>query len=191
VQRLRQPRLEAALTGVMLEILGDRKRLGEAPAVAQAALSWWPADPDVQFKVRGTWGRLHAYEKRPDAALPLLDAALSQPHNGNDHERLRCLLAASLCVGPQDLRYAERARDLARGSAGAPAIEAARALGEYAISAFQVRGGQAGARAAFAAWSEALRRFFGVPRNELTEPTRPAHPLTPATVRSPSPRGTG
>ncbi len=166
VQSLRQPRLEAAMTAVMLEILADRKRLAEAPALAEAVLSRWPVDPDVQFKVRGTWGRLFAYQNCPDTALPLLDTALSQPHNGNDHERVRCLLAASICVGPQDLRYAEQARDLARASSQAPAIEAARALGEYALSVFQVQGGQAGACAAFAAWSEAMGRFFGVPRKD-------------------------
>ena len=39
-------------------------------AVAQGR----PADPDVQFKVRGTWGRQYAYQKRPDDALKLLEA---------------------------------------------------------------------------------------------------------------------
>jgi hypothetical protein len=162
-----QPRLEAALTGVMLEILGDRKWLDQAPDIAQETLSRWPDNPDVQFEVRGTWGRQHAYQKRPDLALPLLNAALSQPHTPHDYERLRCLLAASICVSANDLRYAEQARDLARSSAHAPDIDAARALGEYAISVHQARGGQDGAVAACPAWSEAMRRFFGARRKDM------------------------
>ena len=55
-RRLGQPRLEAALTGVMIEILGDRKRTEEIRVVAEATLSRWPADPDVQFKVRRAGG---------------------------------------------------------------------------------------------------------------------------------------
>lgn len=160
-QSFGQPRLEAAFTSVMLEIVGDRKWLDQAASVADVTLSRWPMDPDVQFKVKGTWGRQLAYQKRPDLALPLLDVALSQAHSQNDHERLRCLLAASISVGPDNLRYAEQARDLARSSVLAPDIEAARALGEYALSLMQNRGGQAGVIAACHAWSEALRRFLG------------------------------
>lgn len=165
-QRLSQPHLEAVITGMMLEILGDRKRVDEAARVAEATLARWPGDPDVQYRVRGIWGRLYAYQRQPASALPLLDTALAQPHGPDDHGRLRCLLAASICVGEQDLHYAERARDLARSSTNAPPIEAARALGEYAISLFRTQGGRAGALAAFLAWSEAMRRFFGVPRKD-------------------------
>ena len=165
-RRLNQPRLEAALTGMMLDIEGDRKRLDGLAAIAEPTLARWPAQPDVQFEVRGTWGRQYANQRRPDLALPLLDAALSQPHSQNDHERLRCLLAASFCAGDRDLRYAEQARNLARISPHAPPIEAARALGEYALSCFQLQGGQAGAIAAFLPWSEAMRKFFGVPRKD-------------------------
>jgi hypothetical protein len=166
-QRLRQPRLEAVVTGVMLEILGDRKRVAETPRLAEPTLARWPTDPDVQFRVRGIWGRQYAHLHQPDLALPLLDTALAQPHAADDHGRLRCLLAANICVGEQDLHYAERARELARSSASAPPIEAARALGEYAISLFRSQGGQAGALTAFPAWSEAMRRYFGVPRKDM------------------------
>jgi hypothetical protein len=165
-QRLNQPLLEGVLTGLMLDIQGDRKRFDDLPAIAEPTLARWPNEPDVQFEVRGTWGRQYAHHHRPDLALPLLDAALSQAHSQNDHERLRCLLAANLCLGEQDLRYAEQARNLARSSRQAPPIEAARALGEYALSLFQLQGGQAGAIAAFSAWAEAFRQFLGVPNKD-------------------------
>ncbi len=165
-QRLRQPRLEAVVTGMMLEILGDRKRLEETPGVAEPTLARWPTDPDVQFRVRGIWGRQYAHQHQPETALRLIDAALAEPHRPDDHGQLRCLLAASICVGEKDLRYAERARDLARSSVTAPPIEIARALGEYAISLFRTQGGQAGALAAFPAWSETMRQFFGVPSKD-------------------------
>lgn len=161
-QRLNQPRLEAAVTGMMLEILGDGKRVQETARVAEPTLARWPTDADVQFKVRGIWGRQYAVSRLPELALPLIDAALAQPHTPDDHSRLRCLLAANTCVADQDLSYAERARDLARSSDTAPPIEAARALGEYAISLFCTQGGQSGALNTFPAWSEAMRQFFGV-----------------------------
>jgi hypothetical protein len=166
VRRLQQPRLEAAMTGLMIEILGERKRLDEAPAIAEATLSRWSADPTVQLKVRGTLGRQYAYQKRDEAALPLLDAALAQVHGENNLERVQCLMAANLCVGPHELRYAEQARELARTAPELPPIEAARALGEYAISVFLFRGGKAGALSTFAAWSETMRRFLGVPQKD-------------------------
>lgn len=165
-QRLNQPRLEAAVTGMMLEILGDLKRVHETPRVAEPTLARWPTNADVQFKVRGIWGRQYAVGRQPELALPLLDAALAHPHDSDDHGRLRCLLAANTCVGDQDLSYAELARDLARSSATAPPIEAARALGEYAISLFCMQGGQSGALNTFPAWSEAMREFFAVPRKD-------------------------
>ncbi len=165
-QRLRQPLLEGAITGIMLEILGDHKRVAETPHIAETTLARWPADPDVQFKVRGIWGRQYASNRQPEQALPLLDSALAQSHSLDDHGRLRCLLAASTCVGELDLGYAERARDLARSSKTAPPIEAARALGEYAISLFHTQAGQSGALATFPAWSEAMRQFFGVPHKD-------------------------
>lgn len=163
---LGQARLEAALAVAMIDILGDRKRLAEIEAVAQPTLSRWAADPDVQFRVRGAWGRQFAHEKRPAEALALLDAALAQPQAADDHQRLRCLLAANICVPPGDLRYAERARTLARESADAPAIEASRALGEYALSAFRAVDGRSGAIAVYPAWAEAVRRFLAVPSKD-------------------------
>jgi hypothetical protein len=165
-ERLQQPRLEAVITGLMLEVLGDRKRVDETPRVAERTLARWQNDPDVQYRVRGTWGRQYAHQHQPERALALIDAALAEPHSPDDHGRLQCLLSASTCVGEQDLRYAERARDLARSSAAAPPIEAARALGEYAISLFRSQGGQAGALATFPAWSEAMREYFGIPRKD-------------------------
>ena len=49
---------------------------------------------------------------------------------------MRRLFAPRICIGEQDVRYVVRARNLARPSVNAPPIEAARALGEYAISLF-------------------------------------------------------
>lgn len=158
--QFRQPRVEAGITGLTLEILGDRKMLADAPALAEATLTKWPKDADVQFKLHGTLGRLYAYGKRTEDALAHLNIALSQPHSQLDHEELRCLLAATICVGANDLSFGQKARDLARVSDNVPDLEAVRALGEFAISKFQVTGGQAGAMAAFSTWSEAMRRFF-------------------------------
>src|SRR5260370_42169226 len=86
---LNLPRLEAVLTGMMLDIQGDKKRLDDLGAISEATLTRWPHEPDVQFTVRGACGRIYAYQKRPDLALPLLENALLQPHSRNDHERLR------------------------------------------------------------------------------------------------------
>jgi hypothetical protein len=135
-----QPRLEAALGGTVIDILGDLMRFDDIQAVAEPILSRWPADPDVQFKIRGTWGRVLAYEKQPLQARPHLDFALTQ-RGGTDHERLRYLLAASMCVGREMMHYSEFARDLARTSAWLPEIEVARSLGEYALSQFDAAGG--------------------------------------------------
>ena len=166
IRQLGRPQFEASVTGVMIEILGDQKRLDEIPAIAEKTLSRWPADPDVQFNVQSVWGRRVAHQGRTDEGHNLLDNALSQPHGPQDHERLRCLLAASICVGADDLRYAEQARDLARSSSDLPDIQAARALGEYAVSVFQQHGGTAGAVAAFKTWDEAVRRYLATSNKE-------------------------
>jgi hypothetical protein len=161
-ERWSQPRIEAAITGIMIDVLSDGKRLDEIPTVAEATLTRWPDEPDVQFKLRSAWGRAYTFQDRRAAARPLLEEALAQPHTPYPQERIRCLLAANLCVPGHDLRYAEQARDLARSSPEAPQTDAARALGEYTIAAFHARGAhQAAARALFPAWSETMRVFFG------------------------------
>jgi len=161
-QGLNQPRLEAAITALILDIQGDRKHLDGLADIANPTLARWPNEPAVQAKVRGSWGRIYAEQHQPELALPLLDAALSVATGQDDHERLRCLLAANLCVPAQDLRYIEQARELARSSTTAPGVAAARALGEYALASFDSQGGQEGAIAVFPAWSEAMRQFFSI-----------------------------
>ena len=167
VQQLNQPRVEAVLIGMMLEILEEAKRIDEIPSFAEVTLARWPNDPDVQFMVRGTWGRVYAYQKRSSEALELLDAALSQKHSRNDHERLRCLLAANYCIGPKNLCYAKEARDLARSSNEAPDSEVARALGEYALAKFTLIGGQEGSIHTFDSWSEAIKRLLEISEDKI------------------------
>lgn len=165
-RRFKEPRLEATITGAILDILGERKRLGDTPTVADETLVRWPNNPDVTFEVKGTLGRLYAFHKDRDVALDLLDEALSEPQSRRDHERLRCLLAANTCVDDQDLRYIEEARHLVHSSVEIPDIEAARALGECSLSVYLATGGQSGAFAAFASWDVAMRRFLDVPRKD-------------------------
>jgi len=165
VQKLREPRLEAAFAARMMDIHADRKQVDLLPNVAKPVLERWPNHPDVQFRIRGTLGRSYAYAQRPELALAILDAALSQPSD-DDHERLRYLLAAHICVQKDDHRYVTRARDLARTSQSIPQVEAARGLGEYAISMYDLHDGKKGAIAAFSAWSETMRCLFGVADKE-------------------------
>ena len=162
-RRLAEPRLEATVTALMVDILGERNDLNAIRAIAEATLARWPNTDVVKLKVYGAWGRAYAHQGRRDLALPILDMALSAGGSGQDHERLRCLLAANLCVHRQELRYVERARRLAEASIGIPTLEAARALAEYAVSRFELDGGQAGAIAAFPEFSAAMRRLFATP----------------------------
>ena len=112
---------------MMLDILGDQKRVDETPLVAEPTLDRWPADPEVQFRVRGIWGRQYAFKHQPELALPLLDAALDQPHSPNDHERAAAVPACREYLrrraGPPLRRSGA---GLARSSETAPPIEAGR-----------------------------------------------------------------
>jgi hypothetical protein len=168
VRPLKRAKLEAAFSVAMLEILGDQKRIAELTGVAEPVLARWPADPDVQFRVKGSWGRQCVPMGRCDLALSLIDAALAQPHSESDHARLRCLLQANMCVAEGDLRYIEEARDLARKSVRAPKIEVARAFGEYALSRLGSAPDHARALAIYPTWSEAMRKFFELDsKNEI------------------------
>ncbi len=160
--QMNRPLLEASIVTNIIDIMGERKQLRELMSVARGTFDRFPNDPNIQFRIRGACGRVYAYGKQPDRALSLLNFALEQAHWPNDHERLRSLLAASRCVENFDLQYIEQARELAISSSVLTSVEAARALGEFALSHFYLQQGQKGAIAAFQYWSDAMRRLLDV-----------------------------